>query len=190
MCPAISRNFLVAKDTEQGGAFDPAEWERRCRAKPASFKVPRAFLRVESLPRTALGKVQKHLLPQPKLDPPQNKGSPPSGAPSALTSAKGTAIQSSMPAQNVEPGGRGALLHPVWSKNSCTDLVGQSTPSVSGPGRTARHHHSFAVFSRQVRNQSASHRFLLNFPRSLASIYDQPVDHYLSHCRVIRQPTR
>lgn len=29
----------------------------------ASFKRPRAYVRVESLPRTALGKVQKHLLP-------------------------------------------------------------------------------------------------------------------------------
>jgi malonyl-CoA/methylmalonyl-CoA synthetase len=29
----------------------------------ASFKVPRAYVRLESLPRTALGKVQKHLLP-------------------------------------------------------------------------------------------------------------------------------
>ncbi len=29
----------------------------------ASFKVPRAFVRVDRLPRTALGKVQKHLLP-------------------------------------------------------------------------------------------------------------------------------
>lgn len=35
------------------------------RAQLASFKVPRAHLRVESLPRTALGKVQKHLLPKP-----------------------------------------------------------------------------------------------------------------------------
>jgi malonyl-CoA/methylmalonyl-CoA synthetase len=35
-----------------------------CRAKLASFKVPRSFVRVESLPRTALGKVQKHLLPR------------------------------------------------------------------------------------------------------------------------------
>ena len=31
----------------------------------ASFKVPVAVVRVESLPRTALGKVQKHLLPNP-----------------------------------------------------------------------------------------------------------------------------
>jgi len=29
----------------------------------ASFKVPRAFVVVEKLPRTALGKIQKHLLP-------------------------------------------------------------------------------------------------------------------------------
>jgi len=28
----------------------------------ASFKVPRKFIRVDAIPRTALGKVQKHLL--------------------------------------------------------------------------------------------------------------------------------
>jgi malonyl-CoA/methylmalonyl-CoA synthetase len=33
------------------------------RAQIASFKLPRAFVRVDALPRTALGKVQKHLLP-------------------------------------------------------------------------------------------------------------------------------
>jgi malonyl-CoA/methylmalonyl-CoA synthetase len=44
------------------GDFDAAELERRCRAQLASFKVPRRFVRVESLPRTPLGKVQKHLL--------------------------------------------------------------------------------------------------------------------------------
>ena len=33
------------------------------RAQIASFKLPRAFVRVNALPRTALGKVQKHLLP-------------------------------------------------------------------------------------------------------------------------------
>jgi malonyl-CoA/methylmalonyl-CoA synthetase len=32
----------------------------------ASFKQPRAFLRVDALPRNALGKVQKHLLPKPE----------------------------------------------------------------------------------------------------------------------------
>jgi len=33
------------------------------RAQIASFKLPRAYVRVDALPRTALGKVQKHLLP-------------------------------------------------------------------------------------------------------------------------------
>ena len=44
------------------GDFDAAELERVCRDQLASFKVPRRFERVESIPRTALGKVQKHLL--------------------------------------------------------------------------------------------------------------------------------
>ena len=44
------------------GDFDAAEVERVCREHLASFKVPRRFVRVESIPRTALGKVQKHLL--------------------------------------------------------------------------------------------------------------------------------
>lgn len=46
------------------GAFDPAALESACRANLASFKVPRAFLPVDKLPRTALGKIQKHLLPK------------------------------------------------------------------------------------------------------------------------------
>jgi malonyl-CoA/methylmalonyl-CoA synthetase len=45
-------------------SLDTAELTERCRAQLASFKTPRAFVRVDSLPRTALGKVQKHLLPQ------------------------------------------------------------------------------------------------------------------------------
>jgi malonyl-CoA/methylmalonyl-CoA synthetase len=43
--------------------LDARSLEDRCRRALASFKVPRAFVRVETLPRTALGKVQKHLLP-------------------------------------------------------------------------------------------------------------------------------
>lgn len=50
--------YLVADDP-----FDPARLEEVCRRELASFKVPRAFVRVDALPRTALGKVQKHLLP-------------------------------------------------------------------------------------------------------------------------------
>ena len=42
---------------------DESALEDRCRSALASFKVPRAFVRVDGLPRTALGKVQKHLLP-------------------------------------------------------------------------------------------------------------------------------
>lgn len=36
---------------------------QQVRQQLASFKVPRGFVRVEALPRTALGKVQRHLLP-------------------------------------------------------------------------------------------------------------------------------
>jgi malonyl-CoA/methylmalonyl-CoA synthetase len=50
--------YLVARS-----AVDTVELERRCRKELASFKVPRAFHIVESLPRNALGKIQKHLLP-------------------------------------------------------------------------------------------------------------------------------
>ena len=39
--------------------------EQRCREKLASFKVPRAFIPVDRLPRNAMGKIQKHLLPVP-----------------------------------------------------------------------------------------------------------------------------
>jgi len=42
---------------------EPTALERRCRDKLASFKVPREFVVVERLPRNAMGKVQKHLLP-------------------------------------------------------------------------------------------------------------------------------
>jgi len=41
-----------------------SDLEERCRAALASYKVPRAFIRVEKLPRNAMGKIQKHLLPR------------------------------------------------------------------------------------------------------------------------------
>jgi malonyl-CoA/methylmalonyl-CoA synthetase len=43
--------------------LDENELEACCRRALASFKVPRAFVRVASLPRNAMGKVQKQLLP-------------------------------------------------------------------------------------------------------------------------------
>ena len=45
------------------GTVDKPALEQLCRRSLASFKVPRAFIRIDALPRTALGKVQKHLLP-------------------------------------------------------------------------------------------------------------------------------
>ena len=45
-------------------AFDAAVIESRCREKLASFKIPRAFIAVEKLPRNAMGKIQKLLLPK------------------------------------------------------------------------------------------------------------------------------
>ena len=41
---------------------EPDGLEAACREGLASFKVPKAFVKVEALPRNALGKVQKHLL--------------------------------------------------------------------------------------------------------------------------------
>jgi malonyl-CoA/methylmalonyl-CoA synthetase len=49
------------------GPVDTAELEVRCRAKLASFKIPRSFVVVEKLPRNALGKIQKHLLPRAEI---------------------------------------------------------------------------------------------------------------------------
>jgi malonyl-CoA/methylmalonyl-CoA synthetase len=44
--------------------FDEAATRGRLATQLASFKLPRGIVRVEALPRTALGKVQKHLLPR------------------------------------------------------------------------------------------------------------------------------
>jgi malonyl-CoA/methylmalonyl-CoA synthetase len=49
--------YIVPKGDVSAVALEAA-----CRARLASFKVPRAFIVVDKLPRTALGKVQKHLL--------------------------------------------------------------------------------------------------------------------------------
>lgn len=44
---------------------DVERLRERCAGSLASFKAPRAVVRVEALPRNALGKLQKHLLPVP-----------------------------------------------------------------------------------------------------------------------------
>ena len=46
------------------GELELVKLEEYCRKNLASFKVPRGFVSVDSLPRTALGKVRKHLLPE------------------------------------------------------------------------------------------------------------------------------
>jgi len=43
--------------------IDQAAIDAVCRRSLASFKVPRGFIQVPALPRNAMGKVQKHLLP-------------------------------------------------------------------------------------------------------------------------------
>ena len=45
--------------------LETAALEQFCRQALASFKIPRAFIAVEALPRNAMGKVQKNLLPPP-----------------------------------------------------------------------------------------------------------------------------
>jgi len=40
-----------------------------CRQRLAAYKVPKSFIPVEDFPRTAAGKVQKHLLPEAASDP-------------------------------------------------------------------------------------------------------------------------
>jgi malonyl-CoA/methylmalonyl-CoA synthetase len=49
--------YVVVKE-----AYDAAKIENTCRENLASFKMPRRFVIVDKLPRTALGKIQKHLL--------------------------------------------------------------------------------------------------------------------------------
>jgi malonyl-CoA/methylmalonyl-CoA synthetase len=53
----------VAFVVTDGGALDEAALLAHCGRELARFKVPAAIRLVESLPRNALGKVQKHLLP-------------------------------------------------------------------------------------------------------------------------------
>jgi malonyl-CoA/methylmalonyl-CoA synthetase len=77
--PAVSEAAVVgAPDARRGEVpvayvvaregFDPVAAEAACAKALASFKVPRAFVCIDALPRNALGKVQKHLLPPHRLE--------------------------------------------------------------------------------------------------------------------------
>jgi malonyl-CoA/methylmalonyl-CoA synthetase len=71
--PAILEAAVVARPDRVRGevpvaylvcseVIDMSQVEAHCRAKLASFKIPREFVIVEKLPRNAMGKIQKHLL--------------------------------------------------------------------------------------------------------------------------------
>jgi malonyl-CoA/methylmalonyl-CoA synthetase len=73
--PAVQEAVVVGVEDEVRGevpvayvvaneSVDVDELSALCRQQLASFKLPRSFVRVDALPRTALGKVQKHLLPR------------------------------------------------------------------------------------------------------------------------------
>ncbi|RWX66087.1 acyl-CoA synthetase [Mesorhizobium sp. M4B.F.Ca.ET.089.01.1.1] len=55
----VGRAFVVLKP---GRMLDPAALASHCAARIARYKVPKEFLAMEALPRTASGKIQKHLL--------------------------------------------------------------------------------------------------------------------------------
>ena len=55
----VGRAFVVVKP---GRVLDPAALAAHCAARIARYKVPKEFLVIEALPRTASGKIQKHLL--------------------------------------------------------------------------------------------------------------------------------
>ncbi len=52
---------------------DPAALIEFCKSQMAGFKVPREIHVLDALPRNALGKVQKHLLPRGPLGGPQGQ---------------------------------------------------------------------------------------------------------------------
>jgi len=55
----VGRAFVVLK---AGCILDPAVLAAHCAARIARYKVPKEFLLTDALPRTASGKIQKHIL--------------------------------------------------------------------------------------------------------------------------------
>jgi fatty-acyl-CoA synthase len=54
---------IILRDGQEASAETLADW---CRERLAGYKVPRHFRFAQDFPRTAAGKVQKHLLPVPE----------------------------------------------------------------------------------------------------------------------------
>ena len=63
MADPVRGEVPVAYVVVDAAVFDEAATAARLRSQLASFKQPKAFVRLDALPRTALGKVQKRLLP-------------------------------------------------------------------------------------------------------------------------------
>jgi acyl-CoA synthetase (AMP-forming)/AMP-acid ligase II len=61
--PDTARGELPVAYIVADAPIDEGELLAACRRQLASFKVPRGMVQVAQLPRTALGKIQKHLLP-------------------------------------------------------------------------------------------------------------------------------
>lgn len=55
----VGRAFIVVKP---GCVVDPVDLASHCSARIARYKVPKEFLLTQALPRTASGKIQKHIL--------------------------------------------------------------------------------------------------------------------------------
>lgn len=60
--PDRMRGELPVAFVVPNGKLDEKALEDKCKKSLASFKVPRKFISIDVLPRTALGKVQKHIL--------------------------------------------------------------------------------------------------------------------------------
>lgn len=61
--PDEARGEVPVAYVVSDGTLDEVALRLAVSTELASFKAPRAYVRVDALPRTALGKVQKHLLP-------------------------------------------------------------------------------------------------------------------------------
>ncbi|MGZ8312842.1 MAG: AMP-binding enzyme, partial [Allosphingosinicella sp.] len=61
----VGRAYVIARD---GHLLAPETVAAHCRARLAKFKVPTSVVVTDQIPRTASGKVQKHVLRQRALD--------------------------------------------------------------------------------------------------------------------------